>query len=492
MNFSARLLEWLFAPFIFLWVAGVAVAFWNARATVDTALDDRLEVATLILAEEWQRQGALAGDIGEHFPSPTARHWLAVHSRHPIQYAIYADGGDPQHAAGTPLTGSPALQALRGRLHETPVALDELRPGLQGAATLKGHNAELDDGQMRVMQLRIPVASHAEPGRFAQHLLVVAQSRERHAGLLRTIMLHEALAQTAILIVAICLMWFSFNHVVRPVARLQAHLDARRADDLSPLPREHAPEEIAPLVTAVNDLMQRLQASLLAQKRFIANAAHQLRTPIAALRMHGELLQQLPDGPERTQALGRLVATGERASRLAIQLLTLARAESAATTGEARPVDLNRLCEEIAHDVVETALAREIDFGLVLAPQPVCVTGDATLLGELVRNLVDNAFKYAPAGGTVQLTVLAGPPQVVVEDSGPGVPEAERERVFAPFTRVAHADGATGQGVGGTGLGLAIVREVAGAHGAAVRIGTSEWGGASFTVSFAQASVRAA
>ena len=231
--------------------------------------------------------------------------------------------------------------------------------------------------------------------------------------------------------------------------------------------------------------MARLQASFPAQKRVISNAAHQPRTPLAALRAQSELLQKMPDCAEREQSMKRLTAAGERASHLATQLLTLVRAESAGTTSVRLAVDLNALCEDVAFDAIHQALVREIDFALeTYADGPMKIVGGATLLGEMIRNLLDNAFKYTPVRGSVTLTVRANPPSAVVDDPGPGVAQSEQNRIFAPFARVALVDSKTGLPIPGTGLGLAIVREVADAHNASLRVENSTLGGAQFIVSF--------
>jgi two-component system, OmpR family, sensor histidine kinase TctE len=271
---------------------------------------------------------------------------------------------------------------------------------------------------------------------------------------------------------------------VRPMTALKQHLDVRGGDNLDALPLRLAPAEIEPLVESINSLMARLKSSLAAQRRFIANAAHQLRTPLAALRAHSELLRKTQDPARREYTIDQLLNTSSRASRLANQLLSLARAESAATTSQPATVELNALCREVAQEILPLALERDIDFGFDAANADVEVVGDATLLTELVHNLVDNALKYTPRGGTVHLAVFAEPKRIVVEDSGPGISEIERDRVFAPFARIARFDESSDHAIGGTGLGLAIVEEVARAHSARVTIDTAELGGAKFIVTF--------
>jgi two-component system, OmpR family, sensor histidine kinase TctE len=230
--------------------------------------------------------------------------------------------------------------------------------------------------------------------------------------------------------------------------------------------------------------MARLQTSLAAQNRFIANAAHQLRTPLAAMRAHSELLQRVDDPRRRQETIKQLIATSARATRLVTQLLSLVRAESSGTTSQFVDVELNMLCRLVASEVLPLALERNIEFGIEAHASPVTIKGDSTLLSELVHNLVDNALKYTPRNGTVTVRVADAPPRIVVEDSGPGISAHERERVFAPFARVAQFEEGSNHAIAGTGLGLAIVEEVARAHQARIEIEQSRYGGASFVVSF--------
>lgn len=468
MSLAARLIEWLLAPLLSIWLVSLGISFMSARTTVDTMLDDGLSAVATMLIAEWQQRIVTAST--QEFPSVTTRRWMNIAPKTPVSFLI-ADSN------GSPLAGDPELQPF---LRETvdgdrPLAAPTAETGFH---VVDGFNTVIDDDVTRFVRLRFEVSG-------STYTVGVAQSRDRQDALSRVVTMHEAVAQTATLLVAFYLLWYGLTYVARPMKVLKAHLDTRGADDLSPLPEQLAPEEIAPLIASVNALMQRLQTSINAQKRFIANAAHQLRTPVAALRTLSELAARMPEGTEREQSMNRLVATGERVSHLATQLLTLVRAESAGTTSLSVAVDLRMLCETVAHDVVPHALDREIEFSLEGHEGVVAVVGDPTLIGELVRNLLDNAFKYTPRRGTVMLTLGDEPPSISVDDSGPGVPQTEYGRIFAPFARFAQTDVDTGMAIGGTGLGLAIVREVAEAHDATVAVERSPLGGARFVVSFA-------
>ena len=482
MSLAARLIEWLLAPLLSIWLVSLGISFMSARNTVDAVLDDGLSAVATTLISEWQQR--VASELVQPFPSEAVRRWMNVAPKTPVSFLIV-------DAGGTPLAGDSELQPfLRDNADGDRPIVSAPSPTSVATGTstqtaefrvVDGFNTVIDDNVARFVRLRFDASGKS-------YTVGVAQSRERQDALSRVVTLHEAVTQTATLLVAFYLLWYGLTYVARPMKVLKMHLDARGPDDLRPLPQQLAPEEIAPLITSVNSLMQRLQTSINAQKRFIANAAHQLRTPVAALRTLSELAARMPDGDERDQSMSRLVATGERVSHLATQLLTLVRAESAGTTSVSVAVDLRALCETVAHDVIPHALEREIEFSLEGAQGAVSVIGDPTLIGELIRNLLDNAFKYTPRRGTVILTVLGEggePASILVDDSGPGVPTSEQGRIFAPFARLPQTDADTGAPIGGTGLGLAIVREVAEAHGALVGVERSALGGAKFVVSFA-------
>jgi two-component system OmpR family sensor kinase len=264
---------------------------------------------------------------------------------------------------------------------------------------------------------------------------------------------------------------------------VQRQLASRKADDLSEVSDAELPDEVRPLVQELNLLFKRVQTAFEAQQNFVADAAHELRTPLAALKLQILSLARADCNEARDVAIGRLSAGVERASRLVEQLLVLARTEAADARLE--PVSLTELAKRSVGDMAGAAQAREIDLGLAQADEAtVQGQGDALLI--LLRNLVDNAVKYTPAGGTVDVSVLAPSPgaqagaRLVVEDSGPGIPPEERERVFNRFYRV------PGSEAQGSGLGLAIIRAIAERHGARLALdASSRLGGLKVTVEFA-------
>ncbi|MBD8563901.1 sensor histidine kinase N-terminal domain-containing protein [Oxalobacteraceae sp. CFBP 8763] len=277
--------------------------------------------------------------------------------------------------------------------------------------------------------------------------------------------------------------WWVVSGSLQPVARVRSQVASRQADDLSPVSDTGLPDEVRPLVQELNLLFGRVRTAFEAQQNFVADAAHELRTPLAALRLQAQSLDRADTPEARQVAVGRLTAGIDRATRLVEQLLILARQEATAAEGSAaktRPVDLADLARRTAADMASVAAAKGVDLGLQQA-DPASVDGQPDALQILLRNLVDNAVKYTPGGGTVDISVLsgAGTVAVQVEDSGPGIPPDERERVFDRFYRVAGSEAA------GSGLGLAIIKAIAERHGAVLTLGSSErLGGLMATVTF--------
>jgi two-component system OmpR family sensor kinase len=279
--------------------------------------------------------------------------------------------------------------------------------------------------------------------------------------------LHTLKPFALLLPVLSALIWFAVGHALEPLQRLTALVKARRVNALDSLPDAGLPDEVQPLVTALNDLLGRLRNALERERAFMADAAHELRTPLTALHLQAGMLARASGEGERAAAMSTLSAGVQRAIRLVEQLLALARQEPRAD-GARVPVRLDDLAREIVAELVPLADAGHIDLG-VEAAQPATVAGDADALRTLLRNLIDNAVRYTPAGGRVDVTVEAAPAaasaaRLTVSDTGPGIPPEERSRVFDRFYR------RTGTKPAGSGLGLAIVKTIAESHGATVQL----------------------
>lgn len=259
--------------------------------------------------------------------------------------------------------------------------------------------------------------------------------------------------------------WLATRRGLAPLGEVARDIAGREPTRLTPVTPASAPEEIRPLVEAINGLFARVESALESERQFTADAAHELRTPLAALAAQAQVAARARDDAERSHALEQLAAGTLRAARLVDQLLTLARVDSEHAVRPAQSVALDRLAEEVCADHGAQALAK--DIALELDAAPATVPGDAGLLRILLRNLVDNAIRYTPAGGRVAVTVAAGAAGTTlsVADSGPGIPESERERVFERFSRLA------GQEIEGSGLGLSIARRIADLHGARIVLG---------------------
>ncbi len=466
-----EILDWMLTPLLLLWPVSLALTWLVAQNLANKPFDRALVYNVQALAQFIQ--------VG---PRQRARFSLPQ----PASELLRADDADNVYfqvmgAHGEFLAGERELPAPPAPgLSEDDAALSDM-PQLR--------DAEFRGLPVRVAYLWVPIAGAPQPA-----LVQVAETREKRSVLATEIIKGVMLPQFAILPLAVLLVWLALVRGIRPLSELESRIRARRPDDLSPLDDHAVPQEVAPLVASVNDLLTRLKDSIATQKRFLADAAHQLKTPLAGLRMQAELAQREGASEEELkQSLQQIGLASVRATHTVNQLLALARAEGGSAALAHEPCDLAALTIEVVRQAVPTALEHGTDLGYE-GPEPgaphLVRMGNPVLLKEMLRNLVENALHYARTPGTgaavVTVRLRANPPggglALEVEDNGPGVPAAERELVFQPFYRV------LGTNVDGTGLGLPIVREIAEQHGASVSLSEARPGqqppGARFVVRF--------
>jgi two-component system sensor histidine kinase TctE len=311
------------------------------------------------------------------------------------------------------------------------------------------------DGIYRGEKIRI--AALRAPNGYVVQIGETLHKRNRLVG---EILVAELVPTLLIALGSIALAWLGVSRGLIPLEHLRSELLKRAPRDLRPLENAAVPIEIAPMVNAFNQLLDHLRDANTMQQRFLANAAHQLRTPLAGLQMHLELLFRRDLPADVRSELERMHSATVRASRLANQLLALAKAESAPDQGkEFEIIDLRTIADAAARDWAPKAIAQKIDLGFSL--QRAVILGDPLLLPELIDNLIDNALRYTSAGGSVTISTGCeqGVPYLSVEDTGPGIPHSEKSKVLERFYRIAGTPGE------GSGLGLAIVQEVVDRHG---------------------------
>jgi len=297
--------------------------------------------------------------------------------------------------------------------------------------------------------MRVLLRTRPDGSRFA--VLQPTDVRDDIAGnmALRTLLPIAALIPCLLLVTALVI-----SRSLRPMVRLAGDLDSRRADDITPLPLAATPNELQPFIVSINGLLQRMKLLMDQQRRFVADAAHELRTPITALSLQAENLDplDLPDAArERLAALKEGMA---RTKHLLEQLLALARHE-AASSGGAAVVPLDRAVTEVVADVLPESTRKGIDIGFQLI-EPIATFGEPVMIAAMVRNLIDNAVRFTPQGGRVDVGVYREGSEAVfqIEDSGPGIPPGDIDRIFEPFFRGSRPT------EDGTGLGLSIVKRI--------------------------------
>ncbi|RIX48972.1 MAG: sensor histidine kinase [Rhodocyclales bacterium GT-UBC] len=442
-----QLLRRLLPAMLVLLLAGAATAYWVAWRSATKAYDRALYDTMLAIADQLR-----VVDGKPLLPlTPQAR---AVLLTDKFDRVFYAVRGSHQEV----LDGEPELPLPPTNAHR--VSSGEPRFYYDGV---------LHGQPVRVAAMQVALESEV--------LTVLAgETLVKRNALIREIILGMLLPELLLTLVSISVVWFGVRSGLHPLAELRSELAGRSQADLSPV-RVDVPEEIQPVVTEINELLRRLERSLSSQRNFVSDAAHQLRTPIAALQAQVEASLN-GSTPETRQQLEGVLAAAHRLSHLVAQMLSLARAEP--TLSQTQPeVSLEAVVQKVAESWLPFAFSRQIDLGFELAPA--FVRGNGLLLEELLANLINNALRHTPRGGTVTVSCgeEAGHAWLCVEDSGPGIAAEERERVFERFYQPA------GSLSDGNGLGLAIVREVARQHGGSVvALHSEKLGGALLRVSF--------
>lgn len=330
-------------------------------------------------------------------------------------------------------------------------------------------NPNFRDGIVHNLNVRIvsTLVSIQKNGVELPVYIQVAETLNKREALASNVLIDIIVPQLLLVLFTIIIIWFGVERGLQPLFDLQAAVSKRSYLDLSSIEMPDVPTEVMILVNSVNSLMRQLESVLSAQNRFIADAAHQLRTPLAGAQAQLELALLESDPDQHQELLERVSTSMERLSHTITQLLSLARNQQDASHNMVMSrVNLNKIAQEVTTDMVPTAIKKGLDLGFEADTQSTIILGDSKRLKEMLYNLVDNALLYTPAGGKVTVKVQheAGEIVLSVIDNGPGIPKSEREKVFERFHRV------IGTGQEGSGLGLAIVMEIAQLHQANVEI----------------------
>ncbi|WP_306590794.1 sensor histidine kinase [Geothrix sp. 21YS21S-4] len=437
-SLRARLLLWLLLPLGALAALNLWLAFREARTTASRVQDRLLLGSARIIAQQIQYDD---GVLEVAIP-PAALELFESEDEDRVYYRIAS-------ARGALLSGYTELPA-------PPVAL---RPEESLA-----FDSMVRDQPVRVVAYAQPVFAAPAEGPV---IIEVAQTFRAHDRMIQEIWAGSLRQGLWMLALASALLGLSLRWGLKGLVALRSIVRNRRPGSLEPLDPGPVPTELSPLVGAINDYVQRLDAQVAQRTRFIDNAAHQLRTPFAVLQTQVNFGLRTADSQQKGESLRAIFQEVRHGTRLVNQLLSLSRAEAGAQHPRPlAPTDLGEMAQRVLEELAGLAQARDIDLGLDPPAGPVPVAATSAMLHELVANLVDNALRYTPPGGTVTVGFRRENDAValLVEDDGPGIPPADRVRVFERFCRL-NEDGAPG-----CGLGLSIVQEIARALGAGVQL----------------------
>ncbi|NHZ81083.1 sensor histidine kinase [Massilia sp. CCM 8695] len=444
-----QLLRWLLIPLVLLVALNAVSVYDNALDAADMAYDRSLLASTRALAERVAiKDGKVVADVPyvalDSFETDTLGR---------IYYKV--SGIDGETVSG--FDDLPPVPANVPRSEAYP-------------ALVRFYHADYNGEPVRIAALLQPVYDDSMRGIA---LIQVGETLDARRGLSRKILFDTLLRQAVMVLAVASLVWFAVRLVLRPLMRLKIEVENRALDDLSDVDQALVHKEVRPLVAAMNGTMSRMHNLIASQRRFIADASHQLRTPLTVLKTQAELALRENDPAAMREIVRSIAATTDATVHLANRLLTLARVEHGSEAAGMAPVSLTAIARQVGLEMALPAVHKQIDLSLDAADaDQTMVDGQELMLHELVTNLVDNAIRYTPAGGKVALRVRVDGAKVLldVEDSGCGIADDEREKVFTPFYR---SSGALETNPGGTGLGLAIVREVAAQHRAGVTLASA-------------------
>ena len=427
-SIQLRLLAYLSAGVVLVWLAAAVWTWVDARHEVDELLDSHLTQAAALLVV----QQAHVDDDEDDTEAPV------LHKYAPrVAFQVFHEG---------------TLLARSGNAGTTPMSTET-----RGFATVTLEGGE----RWRVFATR---------GNKRDVQVYVGEQLDSRNSILRAVLRGMLLPSVLALPLLAALMWWAVRKALAPLDTLGRTLRSRAPDSTEPVPQHDLPTEMRPMVDELNALLQRIEGMVAAERRFTADAAHELRTPIAAIRAQAQVaMGAVDDADERRHALQHTLAGCDRAARLVDQLLTLARLEAPAPAAASGRTDLSALARSVAADIAPQALAQGQDLELQAA-ESCWVAADEVLLRVLLRNLLDNASRYAGAGARIAVAVATeqGRVRLTVDDSGPGLSPAEMARLGERFFRV------LGHVQTGSGLGWSIVRRIAQATGAQVQVARSE------------------
>jgi len=431
------LLKFLLLPMVFLLIASGLITLQQADSSAGLITDHNLLASARVMAQGIHvQEGVLDALI-----SPSALEMLASSDHDMVYYQVRSPGG-------TVLAGQPDLKLL-----EQPTSSGE---PVYADGTFRGKD-------LRLVQIGQPVT---QPGANGLARIIVGETLAARERLARNIWLAGFVQQGLLVVAAALLSWLGLQRGLVPLKSLQTLMSERQIGALTPLDAPSAPAEVQPLIASVNDYVSRLGLLIETQRRFVANAAHQLRTPLTLLKTQSTYGLRERTLAGKHEALTGISITLDNVSRLTNQLLVLARAEPGTNHGARMDTDLVPILNKLMEDFLASALDRGIDLGLELGQDQCVVHGNPTLLRELIANLIDNALIHSGSAGVVTVKLSASKDMVsfIVADTGPGIPTKERDKVFERFYRL------PGTKSEGSGLGLAIVAEIVASHNGTITL----------------------